>query len=222
MKPRVRLGWVDEAASVEVVRAAASETGRTVLAVRAGGGEGPLVGLLHVKPFLADAELSRRSPAVMRYADAPVFVPETARLDAALDRLRRRSAGMLMCVDEYGDVTGWLEPEDVADELLRGLGEDEPSGGEPPRIIGLGRWLVSGEARVHEIERQFGFADDAMAEGEPLRATTLGGLMTERLGRVPAAGDAVRTGPATLTATKVTGRRVDEVELALPDAEAER
>ncbi|MEM7754181.1 MAG: CNNM domain-containing protein [Planctomycetota bacterium] len=219
MKPRVRLGWVPDDAGVEEVRTAAHASGRTVLVVRRGGGEGPVVGLAHVKPFLAAAELAegRGPPRLSRYCDDAVFVPETARLDVALGQLRRRSAGMLLCVDEHGDVSGWLEPEDIADELLRGLGEDDPEAGAHLRLVGLGRWWVPGSVRLHEIERQFGFEVGAVGGDDSARSTTVGGLLAEGLGRLPIEGDAIDFGPVRLVAVEVSGRRVDAVELELRD-----
>ncbi|MEM1185017.1 MAG: CNNM domain-containing protein [Planctomycetota bacterium] len=213
MKPRVRLSWVEDDATPETVRAEASASGRTALAVRRGGGEGPIVGLLHVKPFLAAAELGPM-PALLRYCDEPAFVPETARLDTALEQVRRRGAGVVFCVDEYGEVSGWLEPEDIADELLRGLGEDDPSEGLAARIVGLGRWWIAGTARLHEVERHFGLEPGVF---DSARATTVGGLLSERLGRVPSEGDAIEAGRVRLCAVGVVERRVEGVELTLLD-----
>lgn len=225
MKPRVELAWISAEADADAVREVVRRTRRAVLAVKPRGGgamsDEEVVGLLHVKPYLAAAELRGRGPVdLMRYCDAPVFVPETARVDAALDMLRRRGAGMVLCVDEHGDLSGWLEPEDVADELLRGLGEDDPSGGQRVQLIGLGRWWVPGGMRLHEVERHFGLPDGSLTgvKGDPTRAarvTTLGGLIADRLGRLAGVGDAVEAGGVRLVVHEVRGRRVTGVELEL-------
>jgi putative hemolysin len=233
MKPRVELAWISAEADVDTVREVVQRTRRAVLAVkpRGGGvglgggssGDAEVVGLLHVKPYLAAAELRGRGPVdLMRYCDPPVFVPETARVDSALDILRRRGAGMVLCVDEHGDLSGWLEPEDIADELLRGLGEDDPSGGQRVQLIGLGRWWVPGGMRLHEVERHFGLADGslAVASGEGTRSarvTTLGGLISDRLGRLAGVGDAIEAGGVRLVVSEVRGRRVTGVELELAE-----
>ncbi len=225
MKPRVELAWISAEADADTVREVVRRTRRAVLAVKPRGGgamtDEEVVGLLHVKPYLAAAELRGRGPVdLMRYCDTPVFVPETARVDAALDMLRRRGAGMVLCVDEHGDLSGWLEPEDIADELLRGLGEDDPSGGQRVQLIGLGRWWVPGGMRLHEVERHFGLADGSLSatKGDGTRAarvTTLGGLISDRLGRLAGVGDAVEAGGVRLVVRDVRGRRVTGIELAL-------
>lgn len=215
MKPRVRMGWVTDDASVEDVREAVAKSGKTVIVVRRGSGEGPVVGVLHVKPYLSAIEMRRGGVPMDRYCDPPQFIPETARLDDALSQIRRRSAGMLLCVDEHGAVTGWLEPEDIADELLRGLGEDEQSEGAHPSLVGLGRWHVPGSARLHELERQFGFDHGAVGGDDSARATTVAGLIAESLGRVPGVGDSLEVGPIRLSVLDMVGRRVERVELEL-------
>jgi putative hemolysin len=216
MKPRHDLAWLEVGATPDAVRAVVARTGRSLLpvreplGVRARDDGARTVGILHVKPYLTSVELGQPGAAasLARFCDPASFVPENARLDAALQRMRGKGTALLLCVDEHGDVTGWLEPEDIADELVRGLGEDTPGGASRIHIVGLGVWWVPGNARLHEVERHFGLDEGALGGGPGTRVTTIGGLVADRLGRVAEPGDRVEMPGATFLVREVAGRRV--------------
>jgi CBS domain containing-hemolysin-like protein len=48
-------------------------------------------------------------------------------------------------------------------------------------------------------------------------ADTIGGLIYERLGEIPKAGDALQLGPATVTVVSVRGHRIMSVRIESPE-----
>jgi CBS domain containing-hemolysin-like protein len=92
-------------------------------------------------------------------------------------------------VDEYGDSAGIIQRGRWADTLLDRL-PDQHAGHLPAIVpLGAGRFQVDASLPIHVFRERFGDPGEV-----DTRVDTLGGLMQERLGRVPEAGDTLRIG----------------------------
>jgi CBS domain containing-hemolysin-like protein len=104
-------------------------------------------------------------------------------------------------VDEFGGTAGLLTLEDVLSELLGNVG-DEFKAGEPlAETLGDGRVRIPGEMAV----------DDAAAllnTSWETDASTMSGLVTAVLGRLPTPGDRVTVGEYELEVERVAERAV--------------
>ncbi|MDY7109667.1 MAG: hemolysin family protein [Planctomycetota bacterium] len=206
MTPRVRMTALPRAASREDVMALMRETRLTKVPVHDGDLD-HILGILHVKRYIMDrAATSVTDRAVMTPAH---FVPDLITLDQLLDQLRRVGAQSAIVVDEYGGTEGIVSVEDVVEELVGDIVAPDDEAAEPPRLIGLGAWRISGEMGVHEWAEAF---DVPLEE---TRVATVGGLITERLGRAPEPGDALEAGPVRLEVETVEQSRVVTVLVAL-------
>ena len=80
-----------------------------------------------------------------------------------------------------------IEIRHQGDRLLavEGPGDRVP---EPPRLIGLGRWRISGDMSREEFERLFGI------ELPEASGATMGACVAAGLGRVPQVGDVLEVG----------------------------
>ena len=90
---------------------------------------------------------------------------------------------MVIVVDEYGNTAGLASMEDLV-EVIVGEIRDEHEPGSDVTPMGDGSVLVSGSfdiARLHEL---FEFRPQ-----EDTESTTIGGLLSEWLGRVPSPGE---------------------------------
>jgi CBS domain containing-hemolysin-like protein len=116
--------------------------------------------------------------------------------DALLEQLRARRTQMAFVVDEFGGLTGMVTISDVLADLLGPL-DGQRSARRPERLAD-GRFRIPGHVRLDALADAVGWT----WEGE---ADTVGGLVTERLGRLPARGDRLL----------IDGRPV-EVEAATP------
>jgi len=123
-------------------------------------------------------------------ASLPVpILPELAPLSAGVRLLRDSGLPFVSLVDEYGHSAGILERGCWADTLLDRLPQ-EPSG-RLAAIVPLGdrAFQVDASLPLHVFRERFGDPGDV-----DVRLDTLGGLVQERLGRVPRVGDRVGLG----------------------------
>lgn len=138
---------------------------------------------------------------------APMFVPETKRIDQLLVEMRRLKQRMAVAIDEYGGAVGIITIEDVLEELV---GEIEDESDRPDalvRRVGEREWLASGRAEREHLETSAGLT---LPEGG---FETLAGYVLAVLGRVPAAGEQLTVGRFTLTIMKASDRAITEVRL---------
>ncbi|MCA9298314.1 MAG: DUF21 domain-containing protein, partial [Phycisphaerales bacterium] len=108
MTPRIDMSVLDRRATPDVVLDVVRRTGLTKIPVR---DDRTFPGMLDVKRYLLDFEDGR--PDLDAHLEPIHFVPETARLDQLLDDFRRQGGHIALCVDEVGDVTGFIEIEDI-------------------------------------------------------------------------------------------------------------
>jgi magnesium and cobalt exporter, CNNM family len=117
----------------------------------------------------------------------PIVVPETATLDSLLRTFKEARRHMAIVIDEYSDVQGIVTLEDVLEEIVGDIVDesDRPVEELWPKEDGSVHVLASVELR--ELCRHLGIELPADTE-----AISLGGLVTELLGRIPVTGDAVQ------------------------------
>jgi Mg2+/Co2+ transporter CorC len=75
------------------------------------------------------------------------------------------------------------------------------------RRVARGVYVVSARAPVAEVNERFGWN---LPQGE---YETLGGLVLERLGRVPKSGDSVHAGRVRIEVTRASARAVQELRV---------
>jgi len=126
---------------------------------------------------------------------------------------------MAIVVDEYGGTAGLVTIEDIVEEIVGEI-HDEYDATEEPLFQRHpdGSTTFSGRIALDEVEEILGVE---LPEGD---SDSLGGLVYNRLGRVPAAGEAVETGGLRLVVEQVSGRRIRKVratavQTASPESE---
>ncbi len=172
-----------------------------------------VVGMVHAKDLLALPADERATAPVSELIRPVLAVPESAGLHRVLAELRHSSSPMAIVVDEHGGTAGVLTIEDLLEELVGDI-EDEFDADTPPATVALepNHWLLSGDMRLHEIERETGVV---LPEGP---YDTLAGLVMDQLGRIPLVGDRVALEGVDLRVVAMEVRRVVTVELQVrPD-----
>jgi putative hemolysin len=114
----------------------------------------------------------------------PVVVPESATLDSLLRTFKEVRRHMAIVVDEYGDVQGIVTLEDVLEEIVGDIVDesDRPEEDIWPQKDGSVHALATVELRKLCRQIDVDLPPDT-------KVTSLGGLVSELLGRIPVKGD---------------------------------
>jgi len=166
-------------------------------------------GAVHVKQAFAVPAADRAAVPIGSVMRPVPTVPESLPGDDLLLRLRDSRFQLAIVVDEYGGTAGLVTLEDVVEEIIGDV-RDEHDEREAPasQQVGADSWLVSGQLRADEVTGVTGFR---MPDGD---YETIAGLILERLGKIPAEGDATEVDGWLLTVTVMDKRRIAEVEVA--------
>ncbi len=212
MTPRVDLSWLESKATsgelVELIR----QTGHTKFPVCKGSLDGPVLGLLNGKRYLASLAAGGQPRSIAESVSPVVYVPENARLDQLLDRFRAEKTHVALCVSEGGQITGLIEVEDVVKQIVPPIAESTDEAMLAVEKVGPDRWLVPGRLSVRDWEQFFGTPG---RRRRTRRVTTVGGLLLAELGRIPRPGDTIELANLRLEVESMQGRVVDRVSVGL-------
>jgi hemolysin (HlyC) family protein len=143
---------------------------------------------------------------ISRKVRQPYLLPESLKVLEALADMRKHRRAVAVVVDEYGGVAGLLTVKDLLEPLVGDL-HDEFDEEEEPRIVRVDntRWLIDGQTNVDDVRDRLGID---IPDGEYV---TLGGLLFERFGHIPAEGEEVRVGEWNMKVAEMDKRRVAQV-----------
>ena len=209
MTPRVKVTAVPTTASREDVIELVRQTKFTKLPVYKDDLDN-IVGMLHVKTFLLNQENDNRSLA--EHAEQLNYVPEIATLDQLLKHFKESKSQTAIVVDEFGGTAGLVVIEDVVEEIVGDISGREDVQLQPEKI-GLNCWRVPGGLSVHEWADAFGQTIISP------RIATVGGLITQKLGRAATKGDSVEISNVQLEVEKVEQGRIISAIVTLISAE---
>ncbi|MFJ5229155.1 hemolysin family protein [Kitasatospora sp. NPDC088391] len=218
MTPRIDVAALQEDATAADVVNLTRATGFSRFPVYADNLD-EVTGTVTLKDALAVPAERRDHTKVRHLAAPPLLVPETMPAERLLDLLRGREP-MAVVVDEYGGTAGVATIEDIVEEVV-GEVQDEHDPADTPDLRplaprdGLPVWDAEGRARLDQLAKIGLHAPDGPYE-------TLGGLLADLLGKLPAVGEQAHLPGWELTVTAVDRHRTSRVEVRrVPEDEYE-
>ncbi|KAA5828833.1 hemolysin family protein [Saccharopolyspora hirsuta] len=184
MVPRTEIIWIEQTKSARQALALCLRSGFSRVPV-IGESIDDIVGVVTVKD-LTRAVLTARDeagPPVSELMRAASFVPDTKRVDELLREMQLSRSHLAIAVDEYGGTAGLLTIEDIIEEIVGEItDESDLEEHRPVEKLDDGTVRVSSRLPVEDLGELFGVElDDSDVE-------TVGGLLAQRLGRVPLPG----------------------------------
>jgi CBS domain containing-hemolysin-like protein len=203
MVPRTEMVFVERGKTLRQALSLALRSGFSRIPV-VGENEDDVVGIAYLKDIVTrsyehrESESVEKVDSIMRPA---TFVPESKPIDELLREMQARQIHLAIVIDEYGGTAGLVTIEDILEEIVGEITDEYDK--EQPSVewLGEGRARVTARLPVEELEELFGVhieADDV---------ETVGGLLAQRLGRVPIAGSVATVAGLRLTAESLAGRR---------------
>jgi putative hemolysin len=207
MTPRPRIVAIGKSASLEELRQLVIHEQFSRIPVYVDSID-QIIGFVHVRDMfeLNDAERAARKVSdVMRPIRA---VPETKPVNDLLKDMQEEGAHMAVVIDEYGATAGIVTLEDMVEEIVGEIHDEH----EPERDFHKesdGSYVVSGSFDLGRLEDLLGCHLE-----EDTESTTVGGLVTEWLGHVPAAGEETEHDGISIKVLAANHLRVDQVRIA--------
>ena len=201
MVPRAQMDVLHIDDSIEQIVDFAIETSHSRFPV-VGSDRDDVLGILLAKDLLlAKAGRPFNLRSLLRPA---VFIPESKRLNVLLREFRVSHNHMALVVDEYGGISGLVTIEDVLEQIVGDIEDEYDFDEDADNIIAdqVGRFRVKAITTVIAFNEAFG--SELSAEG----VDTVGGLVTNLLGRMPKRGETVVVGDFSFHVLRADSRRI--------------
>jgi CBS domain containing-hemolysin-like protein len=196
MTPRTEIVAIDEETLARDAAVLFTESGYSRLPVYRESLD-QIIGMAYVFDLLK-VEPGERLPL------RPVFaVPGTRRCVELLFDLQRERRQLAVVLDEFGGTAGIVTLEDLLEELVGEI-SDETDAGEPAELADADLLEVDGTASVQEVAGRFGVTLPGGRE-------TVGGLLTNALGRIPRTGERVVLSGLEFDVLRASATRVERL-----------
>jgi CBS domain containing-hemolysin-like protein len=206
MVHRTDMVWIERDKSLRQALSLALRSGYSRIPV-AGENLDNIIGLAYVKDLAKralDHHDSETTEKVEQHMRPAVFVPEIKIAAELLKEMQRDQIHLAIVVDEYGGTAGIITIEDIIEEIVGEIADEFDDGVE------AFSWITEDKARAKATLHIEDLADELKIEIDKADfedVDTIGGLMAQKLGRVPIAGSTISLAGWSITSERPIGRR---------------
>ena len=206
MVPRTDMVWIEKDKSLRQALSLALRSGFSRVPV-VGDSIDKIIGIAYVKDLARrtldhhEAETNERVEQHMRPA---TFVPESKIAADLLKEMQRDQIHLAIVVDEYGGTAGIITIEDILEEIVGEIADEFDDGIEAFTWVSEGKARAKATLHIEDLADELGIE---IAEVDFEDVDTIGGLMAQKLGRVPIAGSTITVGEYLITSERPVGRR---------------
>lgn len=172
-----------------------------------------IAGILFVKDLFKTWDDPAKSSLPVRHFVRPaMFVPEACRARELLIEFRLKHTHIAIVVDEYGGTSGVVSMEDVLEVIVGNIQDEFDNEDEEIAVQADGSVLAAGSAHLEDVFEALDIEPPEETD-EDDGFDTVGGLVIDRLGRIPAEGEDVSVpfGGILFTVVKAADRRIASV-----------
>ena len=183
MVPRTEIVWIEQAKSLRQALALSLRTGYTRVPV-IGESVDDVLGVVNLKDLMRATLAEDEDPKSVSELMRPTsFIPDSKPIADLLREMQVSRKHMAIVVDEYGGTAGLLTIEDILEEIVGEITDESDTDDRPPvEHLEDGAVRVSARLPVDDLDALFG------TELDDHEVETVGGLLAQRLGRVPLPG----------------------------------
>ena len=207
MVPRVDMVMVDVNASYDEIFEVFKEDRYTRIPVYEDSPDN-VIGILNVKDFLLIED--KYIFAIKEDLSEPLYTYEYKKTSSLMMDMRKTGANIVIVLDEYGITVGLITLEDMLEEIVGEI-RDEFDADEDEGITKLSEneYLIDGSTNLDDINERIGL------ELSSEEYESVGGIIMEKLGRIPVEGEVVAFDNIVLTVKKMDHARIEKVGLKL-------
>jgi len=166
-----------------------------------------IVGIVHGKEIMKYMAGKAGRPALREIMRPAYFVPESKKVHDLLAEMRQNQISIAIVVDEYGGTAGLVTIEDLLEEIVGEIRDEFDVEDQPVQLLTEDEVIVDARVGIDDLSEIFDL------ETKKHDFDSIGGLITNALGRIPSVGDNVRVNGISLKVLSVAGRRVKKVRV---------
>ena len=163
------------------------------------------IGYIHYRDIIVSKPESIREILIK-----PDFVPETKNIFEIFNDMHKNRTPLLFVTNEYGDITGLLTFEDIAEEIVGDIQTNDHPAEKYISQVSDRKFSLSGRMDIDYFQRYFSIPV------QKHHFETLAGFVISLAGKSPETGDRFRYGDYDFIIEEVKGRSVDKIQLILP------
>ncbi len=207
MIPRTDIVALDVNTPANEVLEQITRVGHSRLPVYEGSAD-DIIGILYVKDLFRRLARGDRDIDLRRFLRPAHFVPESKKADELLREMQRDKVHIAVVVDEYGGTAGIVTLEDLVEEIVGEIRDEYDVEQELVLPVSENEALMDARVPFEDVRETFDL------DVEPSEDyATLGGFITNQLGRFPRAGESVESGGVRFTVESVEGKRIRRVRI---------
>ena len=162
------------------------------------------IGFIHVKDLLK--LVGEPKPDIMVIKRDLKVVPETMPLDVLLKFFLKEKTSLALVADEFGHASGVVFLDNVIEELVGDIQDEFDNESSAFTRINPDEFVTAGTTTLNELAD---YDEDLYLESGEV--TTVGGYITQQLGRFPEVGEAITIRGHEAKVTSTDGRRVGQI-----------
>ncbi|MEM2924888.1 MAG: hemolysin family protein [Methanocellales archaeon] len=209
MLPRIDMDCIEVNSTLEEALKVLLKNRRSRLPVYDGTVDN-IVGILNLKDLLHLIKEKKYSTPIKEIMRPPYFIPESKKLKDLLKEFQQNRIQMAIVVDEYGGTAGLITLEDVLEEIVGEILDEYDAMETQIQMVDDKIAIVDAKTNIDEVNEALGL-DLPSGEYE-----TVGGLIFDRLGKIPSPGEKIEVDDKILIVESMRGRRISKVKIILP------
>jgi putative hemolysin len=214
MTPRTKIVACGEAATVEELRETMIQSRHSRIPIYRGNID-HVIGIAYIRQLMAEYVKGKESDPIAGLINPVLFVPETKPVSKLLRELQERGDHTAIVIDEYGGVAGLATIEDLVEEIIGEIRDEDEA--KVSKIIEEGprAFIFRGSTELFRLE------DLAGRKFENVNCSTVAGLVTAYLGRVPARGEVFTLEGLNIRILDSDRKRINWIRIQLPETSNE-
>ena len=184
MTPRVEVKALPATASIEEAKKCFIESGHSRIPVY-GRSVDEIKGIIYAKDFIDQKRIEGKT--LDQLSHIPVFVPESKEVGELLEEFKRLHNHFAVVIDEYGGTSGIITFEDIIEEIIGDVQDEYDSDKEEkqkPQLMPDGSVVMEARTPIASVND---IMESDLPESED--ADTIGGIICNKLGRIPDPGE---------------------------------
>ena len=205
MVPRIDIKGIDKNSSVEEIRKLTKEYGFSRYPIYDESLDS-IIGILHIKDLFTGFCREKGPLEIGAYLRKPFFVSEKKKISDLLAEFKANRAHIAIVIDEYGGTAGLVTLEDILEEIFGEI-QDEHDFEEA-----LFQRLSDNSLRIDASVSVEKMLEELNLEYENGEFETVGGLIYDLVGSVPAVNTTLRWKDILFEVERVEGQRIISVK----------